>query len=137
MATLLLRQDSQELLRIKQQQLQACGEEWVDNISAVLLGTEDVTSQEDELVKALEDKYDTLRDKLLLEALMKQYGEAEWARLSERERQTLLTKLKLQEKRLRQQGKFDEAARLLGDAFKDADLLQVSWCSNGCVGKFL
>ena len=85
-----------------------------------------MTSQEDELVKALEDKYDALRNKLLMEALMKQFGEAEWARLSDKERQALLTKLKLQEKRLRQQGKFDEAAKLLGDAFKNADLLQVS-----------
>lgn len=118
--------DAQELLRIKQQHLQGYGEEWLDNVSAVLLGTENVTNQEDELVKALEDKYDSLRDKLLMQALMKQFSEAEWARMSDKERQALLTKLKLQEKRLRQQGKFDEAARLLGDAFKDADVLQVS-----------
>ena len=91
----------------------------------MLLGTEETASQEDELLKALEDKYDTLRDKLLLEALEKQVGEAEWARLSEQERQTRLAKLKLQERRLRQQGRFDDAAALLGEGLKNAETLQV------------
>lgn len=91
----------------------------------MLLGTEENASQEDELLKALEDKYDALRDKLLLEALEKQMGAAEWARLSEQERQTRLAKLKLQERRLRQQGRFDDAAALLGEGLKNAETLQV------------
>lgn len=97
----------------------------MDGVSAVLLGTEENASQEDELLKALEDKYDALRDKLLLEALEKQLGAAEWARLSEQERQTRLAKLKLQERRLRQQGRFDDAAALLGEGLKNAETLQV------------
>lgn len=97
----------------------------MDGVSAVLLGTEENASQEDELLKALEDKYDALRDKLLLEALEKQMGAAEWARLSEQERQTRLAKLKLQERRLRQQGRFDDAAALLGEGLKNAETLQV------------
>lgn len=97
----------------------------MDGISAVLLGTEENVSQEDELLKALEDKYDALRDKLLLEALEKQMGAAEWAKLSEQERQARLTKLKLQERRLRQQGRFDDAAALLGEGLKNAETLQV------------
>lgn len=97
----------------------------MDGISAVLLGTEENVSQEDELLKALEDKYDALRDKLLLEALGKQMGAAEWAKLSEQERQARLTKLKLQERRLRQQGRFDDAAALLGEGLKNAETLQV------------
>ena len=56
-------------------------------------------------MQALDDKYDTLRDKLLSEALMRQMGEEEWRRLSERERQERLMKLKLEERRLRQEGK--------------------------------
>ena len=96
-------------------------------MSALVLGTgEGPASKEDELIKALEDKYDTLRDKLLLEALEKQLGAAEWSRMSEQERQARLVKLKLQEKRLRQQGKFDEAAALLGEGLKNAETLQVS-----------
>ena len=45
---------------------------------------------------------------------MSQMGEAEWAALSERERQQKLIKLKLEEKRLRREGRYDEAAALLG-----------------------
>ena len=51
---------------------------------------------------------------------MKQSGEAEWAALSERERQARLLKLKREEKRLRREGKMDEAAALL-DSLKDQE----------------
>ena len=96
----------------------ACKEGWYDNLAACVLGlkrkqarltTEE--SAEEELVEALEQKYDALKDKLLTEVLMKQMGDAEWATLSERERQAKLLKLKLQERRLRQEGKLDEASR--------------------------
>jgi hypothetical protein len=50
-------------------------------------------------------------------------GDAEWAKLSERERQQRLMKLKLEERRLRQEGKMDELARLLGEGLAvDANL---------------
>ena len=113
------------MLRLRQQEHASWQEELLDGISAVLLGTEENGSQEDELLKALEEKYDALRDKLLLEALEKQMGAAEWARLSEQERQARLAKLKLQERRLRQQGRFDDAAALLGEGLKNAETLQV------------
>ena len=96
----------------------ACKERWYDNLAACVLGlkrkqarltTEE--SAEEELVEALEQKYDALKDKLLTEVLMKQMRDAEWATLSERERQAKLLKLKLQERRLRQEGKLDEASR--------------------------
>lgn len=96
----------------------ACKERWYDNLAASVLGlkrkqarltTEE--SAEEELVEALEQKYDALKDKLLTEVLMKQMGDAEWTALSERERQAKLLKLKLQERRLRQEGKLDEASR--------------------------
>ena len=66
---------------------------------------------EEELVQALEQKYDAVKDKLLAESLMKQMGEKEWAALSEKERQARLVKLKLQERKLREEGKLDEASR--------------------------
>ncbi|XP_032219683.2 trichohyalin [Nematostella vectensis] len=116
--------DMLELRRVRDEEVQAIEEEWLDCLSAVILGTEEGRGQEDELLKALEDKYDALRDKLLLEALEKQMGAAEWARLSEQERQARLLRLKLQEKRLRQQGKFDEAAALLGEGLRNAEALQ-------------
>ena len=94
-------------------------EKLYDNISTCLLGIKRKGVQraittgpsEEELVEALEEKYDALKDKLMAEALMKQMGDAQWATLSERERQTRLVKLKLQEKKLREEGRLDEAAR--------------------------
>ena len=98
----------------------ACQERWYDNLAACVLGlkrksaaTSSEESAEQELVEALEQKYDALKDKLLTEALMKQMGAAEWAALSERERQAKLLKLKLQERKLRQEGKIDEASRFV------------------------
>ena len=96
----------------------ACQERWYDNLAACVLGLKRKQarpsaeeSAEEELVEALEQKYDAMKDKLLTEALMKQMGASEWAALSERERQAKLLKLKLQERRLRQEGKLDEASR--------------------------
>lgn len=125
-----LLQDIQELSRLRVQEHTAWQEEVLDGLSAILLGAEDNAFQEDELLKALEDKYDTLRDKLLLEALEKQVGAADWARLSEQERQARMAKLKLQERRLRQQGRFDDAAALLGEGLKNAEALQVKIAFN-------
>lgn len=103
----------------------ALEEEWFDNIAAVIFNIKDISNEEEEVIKALNEKYDALRDQLLLEALKKQMSDAEWAKLSEQERQARLTKLKLMERRLRKEGKYDEAAALLGDALKNSDLLQV------------
>jgi hypothetical protein len=66
---------------------------------------------EEELLGALEEKYDALKDKLIAESLMNELGAAVWEKLSERERQAKILKIRLQEKRLRQEGKIDEANR--------------------------
>ncbi len=50
---------------------------------------------------------------------MKQYGSRQWEEMTERERQAKLVKLRLQERKLRQEGKFDEAAALLGPLMED------------------
>ena len=49
-------------------------EEWLDNLSAVVLGTSDVTRLEDDIIKLLEAKYDSIRHKILEEALKDQIG---------------------------------------------------------------
>lgn len=54
-------------------------------------------------------------------ALMKQIGAEEWARLTEKERQARLMKLKLQERRLRQEGKSEEAYALLGQGIQNQE----------------
>ena len=112
-------------------EVRALEEEWFDNIAAIIFNIRDVSNEEEEVVKALNDKYDALRDQLMLEALKQQMSDAEWAVLSEQERQAKLTKLKLMERRLRKEGKYDEAAALLGDAVKNSDLLQVGNKVNG------
>jgi len=111
-----------ELSDLKQKQEQERKDEVVENVAAVLLEY-DGTGSVQELVKALDQKYDALKDKLLLEALKKQLGDAEWAALSEQERQKRLVKLKLEERRLRKEGQLDELQRLLGEGFEmDANL---------------
>ena len=61
-------------------------------------------ANEDQLIQALEDKYDALRDKMMADALVKQMGEAEWRALSERDRMAHLAKMKLEAKKLRREG---------------------------------
>ena len=63
-------------------------------------------------MQALEEKYDALRDKLLMEALIAQVGETEWKLLSEQERQRKLMQLKLEERRLRQEGQLEKGGHL-------------------------
>ncbi|XP_078596993.1 uncharacterized protein LOC144873475 isoform X1 [Branchiostoma floridae x Branchiostoma japonicum] len=116
------------LKQLKTVQYRARADRWYDNVAAVLLTggrpkSPEEGGSEGELVKALEDKYDALRDKLIMQALIDTMGEAEWAALSEKERQARLVKMKLQERRLRQQGKFDEAAALLGEGIKNQEEL--------------
>ena len=55
---------------------------------------------------------------MLTELLMKEFGESAWRSMSEQERQRLLMKKKLEERRLRREGKMDELSRLLGDSEK-------------------
>ena len=58
---------------------------------------------------------------------MNQYGKSEWDRLSEQERQNQLAKMRMLEKKLRREGKYDELAKLLGDAANDSDALGVRY----------
>ena len=56
------------------------------------------------LVEALKSKYDALKDKLILEALEKQIGQVQWASLTEKQRQNEMMKLKLEQKKLIEEG---------------------------------
>ncbi|XP_071961658.1 uncharacterized protein [Antedon mediterranea] len=108
--------DSYELQDLIKKEAKSRIEEWLDNVSMVILGSFELTAEEKELIEALEQKYDVLRDKLLVESLMNQFGEAEWNKKTEEEQQRLLMKKRLEERRLRQDGKMDELSRLIGDA---------------------
>ncbi|XP_033123436.1 trichohyalin-like isoform X2 [Anneissia japonica] len=108
--------DASELQGLIKKEAKSRIEEWLDNISMVILGSFELTPEEQEIIRALEEKYDVLRDKLLMEALINQYGVAEWNKKTVEEQQRLLVKKRLEERRLRQDGKMDELNRLIGDA---------------------
>ena len=67
----------------------------------------------DDVSVELSKKYDAMKDVMVMEGLMKQHGEAEWFNMTERERQAKLMKVRMQERRLKQEGKMIEAAALL------------------------
>lgn len=68
-------QSQAELSALKQKQEQERKDEVLENVATVLLEY-DGTGSDQELVKALDQKYDALKDKLLLEALKKQLGKS-------------------------------------------------------------
>ena len=55
------------------------------------------------------------------QSLISQIGEADWAAMSEKERQARIMKLRLQERKLRQEGKIDEATALLTQGIKNQE----------------
>ena len=114
-------QTSDELLRIRREQEQMYDEEWLDNLSAVVLGTSDVTRLEDDIIKLLEAKYDCIRHKVLEEALKDQIGSNEWEKTPVSERYNIVTKAKVSEKKYRLQKRFSGALKLLGDGFSNSD----------------
>lgn len=50
---------------------------------------------------------------------------SEWAKLSEAERQQKKMQLRLKERQLRREGKYDEADALMGDAIKNQAALEI------------
>nr|XP_039263423.1 trichohyalin-like isoform X2 [Styela clava] len=114
------------LRMIAKVQWKARSERWLDNVAESLLRKPEVSSQEDEVLKALEDKYDAMKDKLYAEALLRQFGEKEWNDLSEIERQRKVFEIKMKERKLRQEGKMNEAAALISSMIKsDEDLARL------------
>ena len=65
------------------------------------------------LKQTLDKQYDSMRDKLLLEALMRQHGDNSWTLISEQERQNRLVQLRREEKQLRAEGTFSQKLFLL------------------------
>ena len=58
-----------------------------------------------------------------LQALIAEAGEAEWSRLTERERQRRLVTLKREAKRLKCEGRNDELAALMGGLEEQSERL--------------
>ncbi|WAR25161.1 hypothetical protein MAR_010865 [Mya arenaria] len=96
-----------------------------DNIAWVVLNPDPRdSSSHDDIIEALEGKYDALKDKLLAEALIKELGESEWNRMSEKERQRRIFQLKLKERQLRKGEQVDEANALLAELLQDQERLR-------------
>ncbi|KAJ8301441.1 hypothetical protein KUTeg_020428 [Tegillarca granosa] len=101
-----------------------------DNVSSVLLGVSDIDksdedgSENKEVVQALEEKYDALRDKILEATLIQDIGEDEWNKLSDKEKQMKLVELKMKEKKLRKDGKLKEAADMFKNLLKNGEALE-------------
>ncbi|CAC5415796.1 unnamed protein product [Mytilus coruscus] len=122
----LLMEEGQDFIKLQTKIIEEKRNEVRENIAIVLLTSETCDSssnEETELLEALDGKYDALRDKLLAEVLMRQLGETEWNRLSELERQKKLAELKLKERQLRRDGKYDEVANIIGAALEDQETL--------------
>merc|ERR1712043_76755 len=68
--------------------------------------------------EALKEKFEKEKDQLILNALEKNAGAAEWARKNEQERQQDLIKFKLEQKRLKKDGKETEAAQIVDGLMK-------------------
>ena len=98
-------QNEDELKSTQTKEIEKCQNRRFQNVITTLSAPEAFkAADEDALVEALESKYDVLKDKLILDALEKQAGAANWAQMNERERQRELLKLKLQQKKLQQEG---------------------------------
>ena len=66
-------QTQEELSAMKEKHEQERKDEVVENVATVLLEY-DGTGSDKDLISALDQKYDALKDKLLLEAIKKQLG---------------------------------------------------------------
>ena len=98
-------QDKKELVELQNHHIEARQTETLSNVVTVVTRPEEVSDANDnELVQALEDKYDALRDKLIADALIKQVGESDWKAMSERDRMAKLVQLKLEAKKLKKEG---------------------------------
>lgn len=67
-------QSTEELSALREKQIEDQKYERVENVANLVFETDSDTS-DNEIVKALDKKYDTLMDKLLLESMKKQMGE--------------------------------------------------------------
>ena len=62
----------------------------------------------------------------MLQVLRSQIGEEAWSQLSSSERQARIVKLKLEDRKLRVEGKLKEAHVLFGDVIADPGIIQDS-----------
>lgn len=98
-------QEAVDLVEIQKQELEIQASKKWSNIVVILSAAEKIDHVGDsEFIDALESKYETLKDKLILEALERRHGHEEWSELTEIEKFNRLMEVKLQIKSLLDQG---------------------------------
>ena len=122
-------QSAESLKQLKLAQEMSRRQQWQDNTATVLLGERHrkptaagaaAADDDRQLLNELEKKYDLVLDKLLEQALRNQLGDAAWEAMTSQERQRHLVKLKLQNRKLRAEGRLEEANELLGGLLEDS-----------------
>ena len=122
-------QSAESLKQLKLAQEMSRRQQWQDNTATVLLGERHrkptaagaaAADDDRQLLHELEKKYDLVLDKLLEQALRNQLGDAAWEAMTSQERQRHLVKLKLQNRKLRAEGRLEEANELLGGLLEDS-----------------
>ena len=75
------------------------------NITITISAPEDTAhADDDELVDALRSKYDTLKEKLIYEALERNLGSEEWNKLTDEEKYEKMMEIKLKIQKLQEEG---------------------------------
>lgn len=103
----------EELISLRAKQIEARQDRIATNVVDVVTKYEGV-SDDNRIIDALEKKYDSLRDKLLLESLISQFGRDNWMNLSAKDKQQRLVQLKFELKKFLREGRYEDAAAILG-----------------------
>ena len=104
---LLLLQSKTELVELQRLEIEASAEGTVPNVAVVLVRAEESgLADEARLLRAVEDRYEALYDKLFTGVLIKQVGQEDWDQLSSQERMAKLVDLKQQAQKLKQEGQW-------------------------------
>lgn len=69
-----------ELIHLLKRECRIRCQEHLENIAFVVLGVVDISDEEQEYITALEEKYQAIRDQILVFALRDKYGIAAWNR---------------------------------------------------------
>lgn len=73
-------QKEDELIHLLKRECRIWCQEHLENIAFVVLGVVDISDEEQEYITALEEKYQAIRDQILVFALRDKYGIAAWNR---------------------------------------------------------
>ena len=77
---------------------------WPNIVITVSAPEDSAHAKDDELVDALQSKYDALKEKLIYEALERKFGTEEWNKLSDEEKYDKMMEIKLKIEKLKQEG---------------------------------